>query len=408
MFMPKPSRRYKSTPPGLKSIRPQLSSLLCDQPSDEKTGANATLGFTYQQWWATLKATDLYATGTDFAIGVEVKEDVAILDSPDRPTTVEFCQVKKHERDGVWSWSDLLRPSPKKKDDSTDPSPLAKLYSRRHTFAGYPTKLTFVSNVAYRVPLDESGKSLQHSNGCELREFPDSKAKEVKSKISDQLEIPVESVDLANFALQRTNLPLGEQDTFVTGKLSTLSDTGRLPFKLSKPHVSARMLAAEFQQRAANTDFANTIEKLKARCLSKADMTRILHDVESAGPSIQTALEDGLTRLDREGYHYGRIKQIQRAKISLCTDLSDRTNNQAIGLSRLFAVCSHEAQIDLDSMATLGTMMEFLVERSVQQDPVAVSGVSNGYLCGLALLVINHAINIDLFLASAGSQSKKA
>ncbi len=158
-----------------------LSSLLSDTPNDEKGGVNTSLGITYQQWWATLKATDLYAQGTDFAIGMEVKEDVVVLDSPLHPTSVEFYQVKKREQEGLWNWSALLR-TMKRKEGGTESSPLAKLYSRRHAFAGHPTKLTFISNLGFKVPLDEVAASLQFSTDCGLHEFIVAKASEVMNR----------------------------------------------------------------------------------------------------------------------------------------------------------------------------------------------------------------------------------
>ena len=71
-----------------------LDLVLRDRPIDEKNGVNASLGFTFQQWWAALSIAELLGSGDDFAVGVEVKEDIAILDSAQSPTKVEFCQVK--------------------------------------------------------------------------------------------------------------------------------------------------------------------------------------------------------------------------------------------------------------------------------------------------------------------------
>jgi hypothetical protein len=382
-----------------------LELLLADKPDDEKGGVNASAGITYQQWWATLKATELYAEGGDFAIGMEVKEDVAVLDSLDAPTKAEFYQVKKYEREGAWSWSDLVR-APTKKDGISVPSALAKLYARRHSFSGYSTKLTFISNMGFKVPLEDGGKGLQHSTGCGLHEFIESKATEVRNKLAEQLGILAADVALSDFYLSRTSLPLAEQDTFVTGKLSTLSDTGKLPFKISRPHISARMLAAEFQQRGGSTDYANTFDKLKLRCLTKTEITRVLQNVEASGPTIESAINASLERLDREGFHYGKHEAINREKVFLCAHLCDRTNGQIFRLCNLFFRVKKESQAELDSMSTLGTMMEYLVKRASEQDPSQVKGLSVGYLNGLALLVIKNAINVDIFIAASSTQSK--
>ena len=89
-----------------------LDVILRDRPKDEKNGADATLGFTFEQWWAALVIAERLEGGEDFAVGVEVKEDVAILDSSQAPTKVEFCQIKKREQEGLWAFKDS-RPLPR-------------------------------------------------------------------------------------------------------------------------------------------------------------------------------------------------------------------------------------------------------------------------------------------------------
>ena len=114
----------------IEDVQDSLELVLRDRPIDEKNGVNATLGFTFQQWWAALSIAELLGDGDDFAVGVEVKEDVAILDSALSPTTVEFCQIKKHERNGVWVLKDLHKKGSKRKDGTHEHSILAKLYAR--------------------------------------------------------------------------------------------------------------------------------------------------------------------------------------------------------------------------------------------------------------------------------------
>ena len=137
-----------------------LDLLLRDRPIDEKNGVNASLGFTFQQWWAALSIVELLGSGDDFAVGLEVKEDIAILDSAQSPTRVEFCQVKKHERDGVWVLKDLHRKGSKRKDGTYENSILAKLYARRQEFGVSRANLRFVSNIGVKLP-DEAGLDSQ-------------------------------------------------------------------------------------------------------------------------------------------------------------------------------------------------------------------------------------------------------
>ena len=49
-----------------------LELVLRDRPSDERSGSSATLGFSFQQWWAALVVAELLGTDGDFAVGIEV------------------------------------------------------------------------------------------------------------------------------------------------------------------------------------------------------------------------------------------------------------------------------------------------------------------------------------------------
>lgn len=230
-----------------------LELVLRDRPIDEKNGVNASLGFTFQQWWAALSIAELLASGDDFAVGAEVKEDIAILDSAQSPTRVEFCQVKKHERDGVWVLKDLHKKGTKRKDGTHEHSILAKLYTRRTEFGAARASLRFVSNIGVKLP-DEADRASLATN-TDLSALTAEQQQLVKQAISAQLGIPEEDIDLAGVLVHKTNLPLGEPEIFVGGKLEQLSSTGQLPFQLSHTSVAARVLASEVQSRASSTTY---------------------------------------------------------------------------------------------------------------------------------------------------------
>ena len=49
------------------SVQDSLDVVLRDRPMDEKNGANAGLGFSFQQWWAALSIAELLGGDDDFA-----------------------------------------------------------------------------------------------------------------------------------------------------------------------------------------------------------------------------------------------------------------------------------------------------------------------------------------------------
>lgn len=382
-----------------------LDVVLRDRPSDEKNGTHATLGFTFQQWWAALSIAELLGREHDFAVGVEVKDDVAILDSANVPTKVEFCQVKKHERDGVWALKDLHKKGTKRKDGTHEHSILAKLYVRRKEFGGSRANLRFVSNLGVTLPNEAGGAS--HATNADLSSLTVEQQLLVKQAIAMQLGCPEDEVDLADVVVHKTNLPLGEPEIFVGGKLELLSSTGLLPFRLRHTSVAARVLASEVQNRASSTAYARSFEELKLRMISKSQALHILANVAESKAPVSEVLDEATAELDRESHPFLERKGIKAQRVRVCADASDRTNM----IFRSVAQALQEARIRVEAaigaQATLGELMNEVVEEARASVPADFDGLPLAYTRAVALLVLNDAIDLNVLTASAGPESKE-
>lgn len=374
-----------------------LEALLADTLDDEKTGANATLGFTFQQWWGALVVAELLDSDEDFAVGMEVKEDVAILDSASAPTCVEFCQIKKNEQAGGWGLKDLHRHGPKKKDKSRDPSILAKLHKRRTEFAGHPTKLRFVSNLAVKIA---AGMSSSH---CQLTSLSASEQADIQKSIANQLAIGLTQVDLAEWALHRTNLPLGEQYLFLAGKLAHLSAAGKIPFDLPNPTIAARYLASALQNKAADTSYAGSLRELQSRVLSRSEAIQALSEAAGATHRASDQLDAALDQLSASGYPFLTLKKIKAERTTVLAHAVDRTNDQ-------FKTCVASLATQLSHLSTtasslpLRDLMDSLVTQTISASPPEFAGLRPGYIYALALLVLNDGIDPDLLAPAPGTQ----
>jgi len=391
--------------PGDQEHKPDaLELLLRDKPTDEKTGANATLGFTYQQWWGALAVAELLlASDEDFAVGMEVKEDVALLDSADSPTAVEFCQIKKNEQTGGWKLKDLRTEGRQRRDKTRDASPLAKLYKRRIDFSGHPTKLRFVSNVGVKVSLAEVDNVFV--NECQLSGLATSQQDELKEHLGKQLGIAAADLDLSNFAIHRSDLPLGQQHVFLAGKLAELSETGKLPFDLKQPNVAARVLASILQSRASNTGYAATFAELKKRILSRSEAVQVLANVAGARPQIGEVFDDAVSRLNAEGHPFQAIKAIKAERVTVLAHAVDRTNNQLKQCVSVLATHVSEVMTATGG-AKLGELMDKLVEASHSANASVFAGLKLGYINAVALLVLNDGIEIDVLHIAAYPKSE--
>lgn len=386
-------------------VQDSLDAVLRDRPTDEKNGANAGLGFTFQQWWAALSIAELLGGEDDFAVGVEVKEDVAILDSAHTPTKVEFCQIKKHEREGVWVLKDLHKKGSKRKDGTHEHSILAKLYARRKEFSSSRASLRFVSNIGVKLPDEADGPS--HATNTDLSSLTTEQQKLVKQAVGTQLGIPEEEIDLADVLVHRTNLPLGEPEMFVSGKLEQLSSTGRLPFRLSHTSVAARVLASEVQSRASNTSYARSFEELKLRIISKAQALNILANVAQSKAPLSEFLDEAIAELDREGHPFIERKDIKAQRVRVCADASDRTNMIFSGIASALQRARVPIEAAIGPKATLGELMNEVVEEARASSPADCSGLPLAYIRAVALLVLSDAIDLNVLTAPASPESKE-
>lgn len=386
-------------------IQDSLELVLRDRPMDEKNGVNAGLGFTFQQWWAALCIAERLGGEDDFAVGVEVKEDIAILDSAQSPTKVEFCQVKKHERDGVWVLKDLHKKGGKRKDGTHEHSILAKLYTRRTEFGSARASLRFVSNIGVKLP-DEANRDSLATN-TDLSVLTAEQQLVVKQAVSVQLGIPADDIDLAGVVVHKTNLPLGEPEIFLSGKLEQLSSTGKLPFQLSHTSVAARVLASEVQSRASSTTYARNFEDLKLRIISKRQALNILANVAKSPPPLSEILDSATAELDREGHPFIERKEIKAQRVRVCADASDRTNMIFSGVANALQRARIPVEAAIGAKATLGELMNEVVEEARASSPADFSGLSLAYIRAVALLELSDAIDLTVFTAPAGPESEE-
>nr|WP_079782975.1 dsDNA nuclease domain-containing protein [Pseudomonas sp. LPH1] len=379
-----------------------LESLLHDSFDDEKKGANATLGFTFQQWWAALTVAELLEKETDFAIVLEFKEDVALLDSSTEPTEIELYQVKKNERTAAWTINSLYAKG-KKLSKGHELSILSKMYSRRTGFIGHPVKLHFISNVGIKTK-SEDGKSMSILNG-KIESLPQKDKDAITSAIASELALAPTSIGLSNIYISKTNLPLDQQELFVGGKLSELSSNSILPFSLPHSTVAARVLASHIQSKASKTSLACSFEELKPRLLSRDEALKILSETAYARPPTQTIIDNAISSLEAEKYSFLALREIKKYRVDICTAAATRTNTQ-FQLAASAMLSEFSLIVQCAPTHSLGGLMDLLVNNTQEAHPDATANLNKYYLCALALLVLNDGLNIDILPSPANTKSE--
>lgn len=332
---------------------------LIDTLDDEKTGAHARKGFAYQDWWATQKSFELLCNSNskDFAIGVEIKEDVIVIDSLLNPSKFEFYQIKKKEPSN-WTITALLRAE--KKVNAKEKSTLSKLYSRYIDFKTDATNLYFVSNAQLQIEVmsgkDKKTNHLQNSNFS--KDLDDVNLKKIEAKIKLELELEKTTIiKFDRFNFQRSSISALSPDMSVIGTVTSINDENKFPFKLNNISTTCRLLATKFQKLGMNTDFANTLEQLQKRCLTKIELVEFLNIINNNFHSPEDYIKKGISQLQSETYPFPKLELLIDASKQLLVDITDRTK---LEVQNLFYQASILYFTNKKSYYTLNSLTEMI------------------------------------------------
>lgn len=386
-------------------MQKSLTALLADTANDDNAGQVALQGFTFQEWYAVLLITELLEKPDDFALGIEVKEDISVLDSPSTPTKIEFCQVKTNEQTVAWTLSELHKRGKKLKDGTFPPSILGKLYKRRHEFSEYPSKLRFVSNTSFKIK-DGKGDAL-NAHDYQLTSLSEGGKKIVANALANQLTLTEADIDLKDVRLHRSDLSLGQQHLFISGKLSDLARRQLIPFQVPQPVVAALMLVSDVRSKGSNTSYAATFEELRAkRLIARSDAITTLSLLSNPSKSIADIFDEGIELLRRDPDHdYGEVEEMQDERAAIMLALTDRTNalvkRQLITLNDCYKLVKISSSPDKKKLSSyIGRVANDALKTNSEAFPM----VTKPFLHALTLMVIRNGIDINVFTTATDSQ----
>ncbi|ARP54243.1 hypothetical protein ALFP_2356 [Alcaligenes faecalis] len=272
---------------------------------------------------------------------------------------------------------------------------------------GNQTTLRFVSNTSFKV---SSGNANVNAHDFHLPTLSDQPKQELCKSLASQLSVVEADIDLNQFHLHRSNLPLADQHLIISGKLSELSSNGSLPFGVPQPVIAAMMLASEVRAKASNTNFCSTFDEIKsARAISRTDVLKTLAALSDPPKSLADTFAEAVERLNSESYNFLSVQDIKGQLSRLLTSVADRTNilfrNQVLALTR-----SIEEVKLFDRRATekLSTFLDAVVEKAQNKYPSDFVTVDEPFLLALSLMVIHNGINIDVLTATASPESEVA
>ncbi|MDC5305528.1 DUF4297 domain-containing protein [Acinetobacter baumannii] len=326
---------------------------LFDTLNDEKNGAQAKRGFRFQDWWCTEKLFNTWANPqyTDFALGVEIKEDAVLIDSIGNPKNLEFYQIKKKENN-IWRISDLTRP------ETQDKSILTKLYSRWHSFKPTETKLFFISNSTLKVKV--KNKDLFYTDLNFGLDLVENEQKKIKESIIKQLpEVQSEEVELQRIHFLTTNLSLVQADKHVYGVIYDLNDEKKLPITVKNIKVAANYITNVFNNISSDSNYATNLTQILKRCITRKQLEDVIQVIEKKFIDPEDIVKKGIEKLIRENYSHRKLQKLELISTQVLLDLRNRNNSILQSLFKTIDTLYKDQEEILDELNDFSSILEY-------------------------------------------------
>lgn len=265
----------------------QLKSLVFAEKPRENAGARSSNRFDYQKNWAIVKLTELHSTGEDYLLAFEFHEDVAVFNSSDDPTLVDFYQVKTTDSPH-WKLTDFAK-TKKGKDDSILPSTLGKLNGQLENFGDAVSGLYLITNSKVQGTLKNKTDCLTVT-AFNLKDVCDEDLNKLNAKLNVELagKDLTKLTELMVFHLQQ--LDIKHHSEITRDKLSTFIEA-------TLPNVKYQIgpiYKAIFDEIKTKNNVEATMlsfDELKAtKSVSRADFDKYLAALENNNSMKDSAL----------------------------------------------------------------------------------------------------------------------
>ena len=273
--------------------------VFADKPR-ENAGARSSNRFDYQKDWAIVKLTELHATGQDYMLAFEFHEDIAVFDSPQSPTKIDFYQVKTNDK-SHWNLTDFAK-TKKGKDDAILPSTLGKLNEQLENFGDYVGGLFLITNSKVQATLQNNIDCLTVT-AFNLKDVCSDDVKKLNAKLSIELagKDLTKLFDLMVFNLQQ--LDIKHHSDITRAKLSSFIETA-LPNVKYQIGPIYKAIFDEIKTKNNAEATALSFEELKTtKSISRADFDKYLAVLKN-NDSMKELTTSIAHRLDQELVDY--------------------------------------------------------------------------------------------------------
>jgi uncharacterized protein (DUF2461 family) len=274
-----------------------LKHLLTKISPREVSGSDSSDKFDYQKDWALCQLLEEHQTKADYAIAFDFHDDVIIFDSTDNPNLIDFYQVKATHRSSPWTVP--LLTLQKKTIKKPSYSIIGKLYDHYTKFTKHVRTLNLVSNVNYKVEMNDRSLSNNKSNIC-LNDLSQNEKDNILNKVKAEYNLEtLPSIEEVTF-LKVSNISLPDHNDSTIGKLSKFFETiSKEKYTMPSIPLVYRTLSDEIKRKNNfNPHKASTYEEIiKYKCLTKKEFDNLIcHYIDQSKPKpdLWLAIESAL------------------------------------------------------------------------------------------------------------------
>lgn len=325
----------------------------------EKSGSKTSSRFEFQANYSILKILDLHEGGDDYRAFFDHFDDLTILDSSNSPTRIEFFQIKGRDAAKHWTIKQLVK---KEKKGTPPTSIIGKMYKNAVDFSDDVNHITFVSNASFKVTLADGTMTTTDDVSISGSDLHASEIHLIDATLETDFPSPRNPVCKGILFLERTNLPLQEQATFVTGRLVELlekyAEQESFPIK-----ALYDVLFQNVMTRAGNTQQSTSLDELhQNKSLSRLEISA-LFEKAATKRSFQESWTLIAQELTAGNYSTVKMIRVQNAALRYLRERGrgDKRPNEFSG--RLKAIVTAE-KLALRSLDSILDVTEFLRAKS--------------------------------------------
>lgn len=360
---------------------PRLSDLLTQTRPRENSGARSSNRFDFQKDWALCHLLLLHSSQEDYALLLEVEEDILVLDSETIPSAVEFYQVKTMNS-GNWTRPRLLhRP---RGQDGLRSSILGKLYESFSRYQDHTKKVCLISNTSFKLDLQSNHPSLERDD-ISFADLSQDELGCIASALKAERGLTEEPDLTAIWCLRRTDLSLNGHATHAQGKLAEFLER-MYPARAIPIPTLYRVLITEIS-RKTNSEFtgASFQDLVSRRGITRSLFQSILDNLRDP-KELDPILAQVNHLLTVEGYSFADLEALSADCKKFEIDRMDPTN-ESLNSLRQFVKKTMDDMKERGSYRTLTQKLSMVVAQCRDSQNTQHQFYSDTYLKAMAILV---------------------